>query len=389
MRKLFINPLFLYGVSFLISLSLYELRWSDLYPDLSDELFYFLLSTVFISLILSFVLNFFIKEKKYDVNITQRNSYIICFFISLGFIAEYIYARQIPIISVLFGSEMNYKEFGIPTFHVFLLPYASVFTIISTFRFIENKKKRYFLYSAVYTFILIGTIMNRGALIIILAAIGIIILYKNFSLKYIVILSIFGLAILYGFGVLGNKRMIASGYQDELAVLSVASASNEFKENWVPNEFFWGYLYSTVSIANLQNQVNSYHIDGEKGKLSDILMLEIFPDFISKRLYSDDEVDVFKPDLIKEELTTYTIYGRAIKIFGITGSIILYLWLLIFCFFSSILSPTNYRIPIMALLSIIIALSIFANMLVFSGALLQVLLAIVLLTISSRRISLL
>lgn len=36
---------------------------------------------------------------------------------------------------------MNYKEFGIPSFHVFLLPYTSIFSIVSFYRFLENNKK--------------------------------------------------------------------------------------------------------------------------------------------------------------------------------------------------------------------------------------------------------
>ena len=229
--------------------------------------------------------------------------------------------------------------------------------------------------------------MNRGALLIILFSIGLILIHKKLSLKVSIFMLLSGVVTIYMFGFLGNKRMLSSGYQDELAILNIAEATDEFKDNIVPNEFFWGYLYSTISIANLENQDSSYEID--ENKIVNIFLLESLPDFLSKRIYSEDELDKFKPILIKNELTTSTLYGRASYINGILGMVEVYIIYISFCLFCILLSPKNYKIVILSVLCVISSLSIFANMLVFSGTSLQIILAILFLSISSKRISLL
>ena len=197
MNRMLINPFFMYSLSFSISLILYELRWSSLYPELSENLFLFLLSTIIISLVFSVLLNSFVKIKCYNTLITKRNNTYILIFITIGFLSEFIYSRGVPLFSVLLGYEMNYKEFGIPSFHVFLLPYTSIFSIVSFYRFLENNKKKYFLISVIYSIFLISLVMNRGALLIILFSIGLILIHKKLSLKVSIFMLLSGVVTIY------------------------------------------------------------------------------------------------------------------------------------------------------------------------------------------------
>lgn len=379
MNKLFVNPFFCYSFAFLISLSLYDLRWSDIYPELSITTLLFLSSSILISFLLGILFNSLFDKKSVEFNrkFTKFNSYSIVFFIAIGFLLEFIYSKNVPLIWGLLGWQFNYKEFGIPTFHVFLLPYSSAFVILSFYRYICNKNNRYHLVSMLFIMFLISLIVNRAALMVIIFSIILIYCYKRFSRKKVVPILFLITTIIYAFGFIGNKRMISQGYENEYAVLDVAMASSSFKESLIPNEFFWGYLYSTVSIANLENQLYLY-ADKPLGDSFDILAYDILPDFISKRVVSENKQELFKPDLIKEELTTSTIYGRAIKIDGYIGGAILYLYMCLLVFLSFIFSPREYTIPVCSIFSIICALSIFSNMVVFSGVILQVFLMILL-----------
>lgn len=379
MNKLFINPFFCYSFAFLISLSLYQLNWSDIYPELSTSILLFLLVTILISLLLSVLFNILFDKKITTLNrlFTKRNSYAISFFITIGFLLEFVYSGNIPLLWAILGFPFNYKEFGIPTFHVFLLPYASAFVILSFYRYLCNKDNRYNLFSMLYVMFLISLIVNRAALMVIILSMILIYSYKKFSYRKIIALSLFMLVIIYIFGVIGNKRMISQGYENEFAVLDVAVASSNFRESLIPNEFFWGYLYSTVSIANLENQIYLYS-EKSVGDSLDVVAYDVMPDFISKRLISEDKQILFKPELIKDELTTSTIYGRAIKINGYTGAVILYAYMCIFIFLSVILSPREYILPVCSIVSTMCALSIFSNMIVFSGVILQIFLIILL-----------
>lgn len=379
MNKLFINPFFCYSFAFLISLSLYQLNWSDIYPELSTGILLFLLVTILISLLLSVLFNILFDKKITTLNrlFTKRNSYAISFFITIGFLLEFVYSGNIPLLWAILGFPFNYKEFGIPTFHVFLLPYASAFVILSFYRYLCNKDNRYNLFSMLYVMFLISLIVNRAALMVIILSMILIYSYKKFSYRKIIALSLFMLVIIYIFGVIGNKRMISQGYENEFAVLDVAVAASNFRESLIPNEFFWGYLYSTVSIANLENQIYLYS-EKSVGDSLDVVAYDVMPDFISKRLISEDKQILFKPELIKDELTTSTIYGRAIKINGYTGAVILYAYMCIFIFLSVILSPREYILPVCSIVSTMCALSIFSNMIVFSGVILQIFLIILL-----------
>ncbi|WP_439294092.1 O-antigen polymerase [Lonepinella sp. BR2882] len=384
MRKIFINPFMIYAISFSIAILLYHLGWSNLYLPLSDDFLLFILFTIFFSVFLGVFIHFLIKDKKENVDISRKNVRIICFFILVINCAEFLYSKQIPLLSVLLGSELDYKEFGIPSFHVFVLPYTSAFAVLSYYRFIYNKNRRYYFIAFLFSCMFLLLIMNRGAFLIVVMSAFLMSLYKNYSVKLIFKIFVLGLVILYSFGVLGNKRMLSSGYQDELAVLAVAEASDEFRSNFVPNEYFWGYLYSTVSIANLDNQIKLYSEKNGVGDFFELVALDVLPDFISKRILSEDRKMELKPDLIKEELTTSTMFGQAVKIQGVFGAVCVFIWFSIFCFFTTILSSNQYRIPILSLLSILGFFSIFSNMLVFSGLLLQVFLILFLQKVSIK-----
>lgn len=379
MNKLFINPFFCYSLAFLISLSLYQFKFSDIYPELSTSILVFLLATILISLLFSVLFNILFDKKRATLNrlFTKRNSYTISFFITIGFVLEFIYSGNIPLLWTILGLPFNYKEFGIPTFHVFLLPYSSAFVILSFYRYLCNKGNRYNLFSMLYVICLISLIVNRATLMVIIVSMILIYSYKKFSYRKIIPLSLLIIIIIYIFGFIGNKRMISQGYENEFAVLDVAVASSNFRESLIPNEFFWGYLYSTVSIANLENQIYLYS-EKSVGDSLDVIAYDVLPDFISKRLVSEDKKILFKPDLIKEELTTSTIYGRAMKINGYVGAIILYIYMCVFIFLSVILSPKEYVLPVCSIISTICALSIFSNMIVFSGVILQIFLIILL-----------
>lgn len=310
---------------------------------------------------------------------------------ALGFVAEFIYSKDIPLFSVILGKDSFYQKFGIQTFHVILLPYASAFSIISFYRYLISPKifprRKIYLFSNVYIIFLMLLIMNRAAVLIILMVMGLLLFYMKASLKKLIVIGICGLIFMYGFGYIGNKRMMSSGYQGELIILDIGDASKEFRDSKIPKEYFWGYLYSTISLSNLNEEFRKYEAHSI-GNISDVFVLDILPDFVSKRVVSAEQNKYLSPDLIKEELTTTTMYGQSIKLFGVIGMLIVFVWFIVFNFLAIICVRKKYLLPLIGVLCVISGLSIFNNMLVFSGTFLQVIWIIVLPYFSIKKIKL-
>src|SRR3954466_6753372 len=95
--KLIANPYIVYSISFLVTMIIYTLHWSDLYPHLSAALFLFLIGTSFVSAIIGVLLqttNYLSYEK------VTYSPYILWFFsilILLSYLTECAYMGVIPL----------------------------------------------------------------------------------------------------------------------------------------------------------------------------------------------------------------------------------------------------------------------------------------------------
>jgi len=98
------NPFFVYILGFSTSLLVYQLGWSNIFPKISFGLLLFLLLTF----LYSFLVGCYVYEKKivvYQEIPCDKNISIIVLFIVIGFLSEFIYFKQIPLLSILMGKE--------------------------------------------------------------------------------------------------------------------------------------------------------------------------------------------------------------------------------------------------------------------------------------------
>src|ERR1700679_1787543 len=95
-----VNPFFTYIAGFLLALIVYQLDWSYLFPPISFSLFFFIIITFLKGGAIGFylpkkkVLRFYNHDNKLNVKL-----WVLA--ITVGFIFEFIYARNIPFLSIL------------------------------------------------------------------------------------------------------------------------------------------------------------------------------------------------------------------------------------------------------------------------------------------------
>ncbi|WP_318507254.1 hypothetical protein [Bacillus sp. T3] len=208
-----INPYFIHSFSFIAVLVAYLFNWSNLYPDLGLSLLMFLM----LSILVAILLGRYIMKNNIIVfhNIPYRDYFAwITYGILFGYIIEFIYHRNFPLLAILTNTSLSYDEFGIPTFHVFLVTFNSFFSI-TLFQVILSKTEKRIKTIVLFILNLVPSllIINRGMLVIILISCVFVYLIKfqnKITLKKIVGLSFVLVICLYFFGVVGNMRVNSS-----------------------------------------------------------------------------------------------------------------------------------------------------------------------------------
>jgi hypothetical protein len=107
------------------------------------------------------------------------------------------------------------------------------------------------------------------------------------------------------------------------------------------------------------------------------IALEFLPDFVSKRIVSEETTLAFSPLLVSDQLTVSTMYGRPFLLMGWLGLLFSFLYFIavsIVCL--KVLQRSRYFVAAAGILSSLAFLSIFDNLYTKSGGILQVLVAI-------------
>lgn len=374
-----INPYFIHGFSFIAVLVAYLLNWSNLYPDLGLTLLLFLMFSILIAILLG---RYIMKNKIIEFqSVPYKDSYAwITYGVLFGYLLEFIYHRNFPLLAILTNTSLSYHEFGIPTFHVFLVTFNSFFSIY-LFQVIlsrtENRGKTIILF--ILNLIPSLLIMNRGMLVIILISCVFVYLIKfqhKITFKKIAGLSIFLVLCLYFFGVVGNMR-VNSSYNtgkmfDNSLFLQIGGATEEFKESPIPKEFFWPYIYISSPLANLQETIKNFEYE-EDISLTDTFVFsatQVLPDFISKRIVGLYEIEIPNSLQITPELNVSTAFAQSYVILGWVGVSILTLFMFIFALFYILLLKSldsEYFIVGVAILNSIFVFNTFSNMFSFTG----------------------
>ncbi|MCU9809877.1 hypothetical protein LEQ06_18025 [Paraclostridium sp. AKS46] len=136
-----VNPFYLYSIALISILLMYNLNWSELYPKISFTSYIFFVITIIITTILGYHL-----QKKLDcmenIKKNELNVNFITIIIVILLVADFIYAKSIPLVEIAIIKKANYTHFdfrGIPLFHGFLISFISFFAIYLFDKFLSEK----------------------------------------------------------------------------------------------------------------------------------------------------------------------------------------------------------------------------------------------------------
>ena len=368
-----INPFAGYAGGFLLALAVYSLGYSDLYPPLQPQLSWFLLSTSAICLFLARAVAGDVPREQKTLETVRKN--LLIFIVVMGvFALETVVNHGLPILLVSGDTDTTYQDFGIPVIHVAFFGFCYFFAVYWFDVFLLGGGLSFlaFSLSAAGTALLM---FSRGALIItLIALLGVYIQRRGLRLKLVATFFLLTAVALWGFGRLGDIRV--HGATGESVILTIGDASDKFLNSSIPTELFWPYLYTSSPLANLQLNIN------ERVPSASALLyfeLQFFPDFISKRLVSEEVRNTSVPVLIADQLTVTTMYGWSYSLFGWPGIWLSFIYFIGVSLISmKLLQGSRYFVAGTAILTSLGFLGIFDNMYINAGGSLQVIVAILL-----------
>jgi hypothetical protein len=323
-----INPYYCYALSFLFALMLYPLRWSLLYPSLSFALAAFLVITILFHIAIGL---WFQKKRFVRFNALRYDEVTVhiasTIFIYLLWVADFAYEGGIPLIKILLKQPYNYRLFGLPSIHVFIVTFSSFYTVYLAHVFLSHRNKTILI---LYVINLLAAILiyNRGMFAFNLSASFFLFLISlTKTPPWLVIGSPLAIVLLlYFFGVLGTLRESreAGTRYDNGIFLSIGQASDTFRASSVPKEYFWSYVYITSPIANLQQNVNEFKPRPfSMSRLGGMINNELLMDFISKRVNTLTHHEPEKDYRIGGPFNVSTVYSRSYSYLAWTGLILM------------------------------------------------------------------
>jgi hypothetical protein len=324
-----ISPFLFYAVSFVGVMLIYLLGWSELYPKLSSPLIVFLLISIVANVIAHLKLRA-IPFKKLEKEKLPPIATTV--FIYILWTVDFIYEGGIPLIKILFHLPYNYRLFGVPSLHVFIVTFSSFFTVYLFHLYVS---KRTTLLLILYLINLAAALLIYSRAMLFFNITGSIIVYLMSlrKLPYVKMALIVAslIPLLFLFGVLGSLRVSREAHEqyNNENFMNTGKASEAFRQSIIPKEFFWTYVYVSSSLANLQLNIN----DHEKSVVSFTSLFwtgvyECLPDFITKRIHTLRDTNPPKEYRIGHSFNVSTVYSRAYCYSNWTGMILMGVFML-------------------------------------------------------------
>lgn len=378
-----ISPYIIFVFPLFITIIFYNLKWSLLYPPLTTALLIYLMILVILMLIIGL---FFKTKRKKIVNINGNKKYVFTLlFILAGTIINGLYSKGFP----LFGT-ISYLHYGAPTIAAFVSVFASFTAPMAVKQYLmaSGKKEKIFLAIIfILSFIPFVMALSRGMFLMTLATCFIVYTYikgSRITIRRLMWVSIIFIVGIYAFGIVGNYRLdaqVGTTNKDSLMDSSLIQQIGEANTSHISSDnalapFFWGYLYLTSPLANLQSNINNS--SSSNTTLSTFILNEFVPDVVSKRINNtQNNQKIRQENLIVPELNVGTIFFKAYSYLGWGGIFLMSLWLIIFPIIYLMalwqFAEEYYEIGL-AVLCVIYALAVFDNLFTFSGLSVQLIL---------------
>jgi hypothetical protein len=367
------NPFAAYAAGFLLAIGVYSLGFSDLYPPLQPSLLLFLLTTCAICAVIAFAIGSFSSgHEAAPESFSHNNTIFIVLMVLFG--AECIYSGHIPLLSVVTGGDSDYRNFGIPTLNVALTGFCLFYAVYWFDLYMIGNGRAFLVFALIAASTSILIVHRGGFILTLVACVFVYIRRRGIDRKLAVSFVTLVLAALWGFGALGDLR--THDVSGESLILNIGEASDKFRDSNIPTEFFWPYLYISSPLSNLELNVTDRMTPDRPATY---LILDLLPDFVSKRFESQDEIDAAKELLVTERLNVSTMYGQAFFLLGWLGLFLSFAYFVLISLASLlILRRSKYFIAASGILSSLAFLNIFDNMFIFAGGITQIFAAVVL-----------
>jgi oligosaccharide repeat unit polymerase len=362
-----LNPFYMYMFSNIFVLVFFSFQWSNYYQNLSVELFSFLI----INTLISGFIGFFLKKKLRFRAVYKKlpNPKILFLLIYFGYFVNLLYARELPIINVLFNIGSYYKDIeNIPSFYP-ILTALNIFYFVYLFSiYISFKDKKYFYMSLLLLLPLIAN-MGRGLLVMaLIPAVLIFLAHRKSFFSFRGVIKVFTGVVIFTiiFGYLGDIRSVSMAEHrlknidvNEL-ILSLGDATNEFRESHIPDSFFWIYLYTVSPVSNLNNIIQH---DSLNSNFSEFFVYNFAPQSLQKIFLGKLEKD--KSNLVVDTFNVSTMYALPYTQLGWLGiALFQIIFYILFFILFLILHNSDYKVIFLSFFSSVMLLSGFANMLV-------------------------
>lgn len=364
-----LNYYYWYSILTGLILGLYILPFSGLNTSLNIVLLILILISIIVSIILGTIFKdaFVFKPAKYK---KSKYYYLPMIIITLLFVFEILYIKEIPFITVTIKHINNYQEYeSIPFLHMFLAMlcmYYSTKYIYHAISYEKNRKTNVMFYIIINIFMLaynmrsffmISLFIFVNLFVAKLRTNGI----KVFNKRIIKLLLVVFIA-LFLFGGIGNMRQ---GFKfNDSSYIEQIGRYNHWP-SFLPKQFMWSYSYITSPLANINYNIliqnSEKNIEG--------FIYQLIPDSITKRIGNPDNIR--ECSLITQVFTTSTGYCRPYSNFGFIG--IMFFWVITMCFPIFTFKYINIRkkyedyIIFISLYCACISFLFFANMFTYGG----------------------
>jgi len=375
-----INIFYGYGIIWIIVMFFYFLGWSDLCKPIEMPLIFFLCFTSVTSILVGFLYRKKLQFIKLQDNPHKKMTITILLIII--YVAEIVYEKKLPLISVLKGKSYTSISFnGIPNVHLLISSFSIFYCIYLSYIFACFHKKKVLIEITLIVFFFFLLVQRQNIIICIAMLINI--LYcsisdkekkKNTQLKRKIVFICYILLILYFFGIFGNMRYGATWDWNDSSMISSLGKINNKYPSFLPKEYFWTYIYILSPLLNLNHNITIRNVMyNGKG-----LFLEFIPEFIRHNFFQYTPVPM---SLQVSSLTVCTAYARSYIYFGYIGMYLMYLVQLFVCVF--VISFVNrykkkYIILVACALSYFFLFSFFQNTFVYGPTAYMVIFSILL-----------
>lgn len=374
------NPFIVYIASFGSVIAVYQLGWSEAYPDLSPALLAFFAATFVVAAALAWMTRDDAGAARYRPGLLPS---FVVWPLMASFAADIIYTGYVPLLSSFADGFVFSGEIGVPSLHVFNTTFGATFSAIRFCDFLHRRRLRD-LVEAIVPVVFYLLILYRGPILMLLVTWFFVWIMKGgLGLRRAVAVAAMSIMVLFAFGKLGDLR------EGSQAIDKVGRPSDAFMASGISPAYLWTFVYMTSPIANLQLAAAETSL--QQYSLADLVVSELVPDVISKRILPHMRAGHLLPEdrlatpEVSKGLNVASLYGRAMVMRGWWGVAAMFgaLCALIVVYLR-LMRHSPFRLPALALLNCVIVFCTFQNMIAFSGVLLQIVWPVLLTALLAR-----